>query len=121
MDTKNPKGPAKKRPAAKPEAPAAAPAKTPIADITLEQQIIGAPFLGKVLNYFSHLGVFSLTLEAPLSVGDAIRIKGHTTDLTQKVERMQVNHLSVQSAAPGEPVAIQVADKVRPGDAVYKV
>ncbi|MDD5657145.1 MAG: translation elongation factor-like protein [Elusimicrobia bacterium] len=95
--------------------------KTPISEITPEQQIIGAVFLGKVKNYYSHLRVFALTIEAPLSIGDTIRIKGHTTDLTQKVEAMQVEHLSVQSAAPGEAVAVQVADKVRVGDAVYKI
>ena len=95
--------------------------RTPVADITLEQQIIGATFLGKVSNYFSHLHVFAVSLEAPLAVGDTIRVKGHTTDLTQKVEHMQVEHLNVQSAAPGEAAAIQAADKVRLGDAVYKV
>jgi hypothetical protein len=95
--------------------------RTPIADITPEQQIVGATFLGKVSHYFSGLHVFGVPLEAALAVGDTIRIKGHTTDLTQKVEHMQVDHLSVQSASPGESAAIQVADKVRPGDAVYKV
>ncbi len=95
--------------------------KTPLADITPEQQIVGAVFLGKVQNYYSHLQVFTLALESALTVGDAIRIKGHTTDLTQKVESLQVEHLSVQSAAPGEAVAIRIVDKVRAGDAVYKV
>ncbi|HAM36005.1 MAG TPA: translation elongation factor-like protein [Elusimicrobia bacterium] len=82
---------------------------------------MGATFLGKVQNYFSHLKVAAWILEAPLSVGDTIRFKGHTTDLAQKVDCMQVDHLSVQSAAPGESIAVEVADKVRPGDAVYKV
>jgi hypothetical protein len=95
--------------------------KTPITEITPEQQIVGATFLGKVRNYFSHLHVFALRLEAPLSLGDTIRIKGHTTDLTQKVEHMQVDHLNVQSAAAGEAAAIPAADKVRLGDAVYRV
>jgi hypothetical protein len=95
--------------------------KTPVADITPEQQIIGATFLGKVKNYFSHLHVFAVRLEAPLALGDTIRIKGHTTDLTQKVDHMQVDHLNVQSAAPGESAAIAAADKVRLGDAVFRV
>ena len=95
--------------------------RTPVADITLEQQIIGATFLGTVKNYFSHLHVFAVRLEAPLALGDTIRIKGHTTDLAQKVESLQVEHLSVQSAAPGETIALRVADKVRVGDAVYRV
>jgi hypothetical protein len=95
--------------------------RTPISEITPEQQIVGATFLGKIQNYYSHLKVMALTLEAPLAIGDTIRIKGHTTDLTEKVEALQVEHLSVQSAAPGESVAIPAADKVRAGDAVYKV
>ncbi len=95
--------------------------RTPITDITPDQQIVGALFLGKVQNYFSEPQVFALTLEAPLAVGDTIRIKGHTTDLTQKVERMQVDRLSVHGGDPGEAVAIVAADRVRVGDAVYKV
>jgi len=109
------------KPAAKSKPSAAQLSKTPIADITPEQQIIGATFLGKIKNYYSDLHVFALVLEAPLAVGDTLRIKGHTTDLTQKVEHMQVEHLNVQSAAAGEAAAIPAADKVRLGDAVYKV
>ena len=101
--------------------PGAAVPKTPVSEITPEQQIIGATFLGKVQNYYSHLKVFALRLEAPLTVGYTIRIKGHTTDLTQKVEHLQVERLNMQSAAPGEAVAIPAADKVRLGDAVYKI
>ncbi|MBI5210992.1 MAG: translation elongation factor-like protein [Elusimicrobia bacterium] len=82
---------------------------------------MGAVFLGKVMNYFSHLGVVTLRLEAPLAVGDMVRIKGHTTDLTQKVDSLQVAHENVQNAATGEGVGLRVADKVRAGDAVYKV
>lgn len=94
--------------------------KTPVSDITLEQQIVGAIFLGKVEDYFVHLGVMTLTLEAPLSVGDMIRVKGHATDLTQKVETLQIAHENVSSALSGEAVGIRIADRARPGDAVYK-
>ncbi len=96
-------------------------ARTPVADIAAEQQIVGALFLGKIRNYLSRTGVFAMTLEGPLAVGDTIRIKGHTTDLTQKVERMQADRLSVQGGDPGEAVAIVAADRVNVGDAVYKV
>ncbi|MDD5629168.1 MAG: translation elongation factor-like protein [Elusimicrobia bacterium] len=121
MTTKKPNvGPKGGKPE-KGKAPGPAVPKTPVEEITAEQQIIGARFLGKVSNYYSHLHVFAVVLEAPLALGDAIRIKGHTTDLTQKVEHMQVDHLNVQSAAPGEAAAIQAADKVRLGDAVYKI
>ena len=99
----------------------AAPAKTPVSKITAEQQIVGAVFLGKILDYYSHLRVMTLVLEAPLAVGETIRIKGHTTDLTQKVESIQEDHRSLQSAVSGEAVGIRIADKARIGDAVYKI
>lgn len=105
------KAKAKKAPAAKPSA---------ASRITAEQQIVGAVFLGKILDYYSHLSVITLTLEAPLAIGDTIRIKGHTTDLTQKVDSMQVLHQSVQSASAGEGIGLKIADKARAGDAVYK-
>lgn len=94
--------------------------KTPVSQITPEQQIVGAVFLGKILDYYSHLSVITLTLEASLAVGDMIRIKGHTTDLTQKVDSLQVAHQSVQSASAGEGVGIKIVDKARAGDALYK-
>ncbi|OGR96142.1 MAG: hypothetical protein A2V88_00145 [Elusimicrobia bacterium RBG_16_66_12] len=62
-----------------------------------------------------------LILEVPVSVGDGVRVKGRHTDLTQRVERVRVGRRSVQSALPGESARIEVADPVRPGDAVFKV
>jgi len=115
-----------KRKPAKIKAKSKGKAKTPAAKpsaasrITAEQQIVGAVFLGKILDYYSHLSVITLTLEAPLAIGDTIRIKGHTTDLTQKVDSMQVLHQSVQSASAGEGIGLKIADKARAGDAVYK-
>lgn len=115
MTPKKKKAPAKKKAAPK------GPPKTPISEISPEEQIVGAVFLGKVKDYFQHASVIGLILEAPLAVGDTIRVKGHTTDLTQKVESIQVNLMAVQSAVSGEAVGVKVADRARIGDAVYKV
>jgi hypothetical protein len=95
--------------------------KTPVSEISPEQAIIGATFLGKVQGFYAQIGVATLTLEAPLAVGDGIRVKGHTTDLTQRVEKLEVDHETVQSAAAGEGVGVLLADRVRIGDAVYKL
>lgn len=111
----------KKKAKAEKTAPPAAAPKTPTSAITPEQQIVGATFLGKIRDYYSHVGVITLVLEAPLAAGDTIRIKGHTTDLTQKVEHMEINRVSAPSAVAGEGVGIKVADKARIGDAVYKI
>ena len=95
--------------------------RTAVEDIAPEEQIIGAPLLGKIIAYDHDLLEIQLAIEEPLSVGDAIRVKGRTTDLTQRVERLHVGRRSVQSALAGETVLLRIADTVAVGDAVYKV
>ena len=50
-----------------------------------------------------------------------MRVKGRETDLSQRVERLSVSKHVVQSALAGETVVFSIADRVRVGDAVYKV
>lgn len=76
--------------------------------------------IGVVTHYFSHLSVAAVTLSAPLAVGDRIHIRGHTTDLVQTVESLEVDHAKVDSARPGDDVAMQVTDHVRDHDRVYR-
>lgn len=110
----------KKSAKAKPAA-ARAPRRTPVEDIAPEEQIVGAPLLGKVLAYDAKTREIALDLEEALTVGDGVRVKGRATDLIQRVERLRIGRRSVQSALAGEKVFVEVADRVRPGDAVYKV
>ncbi|MEK7389169.1 MAG: hypothetical protein AAB036_05695 [Elusimicrobiota bacterium] len=95
--------------------------RTPVSEISPEEQIVGAPLLGKVRSYDVKRREMSLRLEEPLSLGDALRVKGRDTDLSQRVERIAIGRRSVQSALPGETVHVSLADRVRAGDAVYKV
>lgn len=96
-------------------AKSAAPVSTAYQPQTNEQSI------GKVEDYFSRIGVIALTLTAPLSLGETIHVKGHTTDLTQTVASMEINHAPIQNAKKGDSVGIKVNDKCRKGDAVFKV
>ena len=77
--------------------------------------------IGKIEKYFSHVGVGIIELTADLKVGDAIHIKGHTTDFSQMVESMQVEHSPVDKASSGSSVGIKAKEKVRPGDKVYLI
>jgi len=78
--------------------------------------------VGRISHYFSKIGVGVVELtKASLSVGDTIHIKGHTTDLYQKVESMQVEHANVPSAKKGESFGLRVESHVREHDLVYKV
>jgi translation elongation factor EF-1alpha len=77
--------------------------------------------VGRVTHYFGRIGVAVLELTGSLRLGDTILILGHTTDLTQHVESMEIEHRKIQVAEPGMDVALQVAEPVRNGDEVYKV
>jgi putative protease len=74
--------------------------------------------IGKITHYYRKLGVAALELEEPLRVGDRVHIAGHTTDLEQPVESLEIEHRRVSRALPGQSVAVRVIDRVRPGDDV---
>jgi hypothetical protein len=95
--------------------------RTPVTGISPDEQIVGAPFLGKVRAYDAKRHEMTIRLEFPVSTGDALRVKGRETDLSQRVERLVVGKRCVQSALAGETVSFSVADRVKVGDAVYKV
>ena len=55
------------------------------------------------------------------AVGESIRFHGHTTDFTEQIGSMEVNHQKVPLARTGDEVAIQVTDRARQHDQVFKV
>jgi putative protease len=68
------------------------------------------------------VGVAAIEIEAgDLHIGDTIRVRGKTTDFSQVVESMQLEHQVVQTAVPGQLVGIKVQERVREYDLVYKV
>ncbi len=77
--------------------------------------------VGRVTDYFARIGVAGIELTGELRLGDSILIKGHTTDLSQSVDSMQIDREAVEQAGSGDSVGIQVADRCRSGDRVYKV
>ncbi len=77
--------------------------------------------VGKVSHYFRHISVAAIELTDKLSVGDTIRIVGHTTDFQEKVESMQVEHQNVTEAKAGDSIGIKVKEKVREHDKVFKI
>lgn len=77
--------------------------------------------VAKITHYYNRIGVAVLKLSGELSVGDTISILGHTTDFTQPVVSLEIEHEKVQSAGSGMEVALKVLEPVRRGDKVYKV
>lgn len=83
----------------------------------MPEQLVGA-----VVHYFKGPSVAVVRLtDGELVVGDRVRFQGHTTDFTEQIMSMEVNHQKVQQAKVGDEVAIQIVDRVRPHDRVLKV
>lgn len=76
---------------------------------------------GKISHYYKAIGVAAVELMDFLEVGNAIHIKGRTTDFQQKVESMQIEHESVTRAEKGQVIGLKVGDYVREHDLVYRV
>ena len=77
--------------------------------------------IGQVKAFFARPVVAGIDLTGTLAIGDRVRIKGHTTDLQMTVESMQIDNVPMRQAQPGQAVGLKVADRVRPGDVIYKV
>ncbi len=77
--------------------------------------------IGRVTHYFGKINVAAVTLTEPLRVGDRLHLKGHTTDFTMTVDRMQIEHQDVTEGRPGDDVALHVPEKARANDEVRKV
>ena len=77
--------------------------------------------IGRVTHYFDHIHVAVLSLTASLKLGDKIHIYGHSTDLTQRVASLEVDHHSVEWVKPGDDVALKVNGLVHPHDKIFRV
>ena len=79
-------------------------------------------YIGSISNYFSNISVAAFEIESgKLSVGDTIHIKGHTTDITETIASIQMEHDVIETAKKGDDIGIKVAQKVRGGDKVFLI
>lgn len=78
--------------------------------------------VGEVFHYFGRISVAAIRLtDGPLATGETIVIQGPTTNFTQTVGTMQIEHATVERAERGQEVGIKVNDRAREKDLVYKV
>ncbi|HOW42755.1 MAG TPA: hypothetical protein P5110_09050 [Candidatus Omnitrophota bacterium] len=77
--------------------------------------------VGEITHYFPHVNAAVVKLKVPLSVGEMIKVKGHTTDFTQKVTSIQIDRTALPQAKPGDEIGLQVGSRVRRGDVVTKL
>jgi len=77
--------------------------------------------VGKVSHYFTKIGVAVIELTGTLSIDDNISIEGASTNFTQKIDSMQIEHKNINKAKKGDSIGLKVIDRVREGDLVYKI
>jgi putative protease len=87
-----------------------------------EEVAVAEEPIGTVVHYFGGPGVAVVRVTAgELAVGDQVRFVGHTTDFTEAITSMEVNHQKVERAQAGDEVAIKVFERTRQHDRVLKV
>jgi hypothetical protein len=77
--------------------------------------------IGIVTHYFPHVRAAVVKLKAPITVGDRVKIKGHTTDFTQSLDSIQIDRMPVNTAKKGAEIGLLVNSRVRQHDVVYKL
>ncbi|MDD4908552.1 MAG: hypothetical protein PHJ00_05790 [Candidatus Omnitrophica bacterium] len=77
--------------------------------------------VGIITHYFPKVRAAVIKLKAPLSVGDTIRVKGHTTDFTESINSIQIDRVPINAAKKGQEIGLLVNSRVRQHDLVYKV
>ena len=77
--------------------------------------------IGQVINYFNRVKAAEIRLWDDLKIGDEIIIQGPTTgSITHKVESMEIEGKSLDTALKNQHVGILIGQKVRPNDLIYK-
>ena len=77
--------------------------------------------IGEITHYFGHIPAGIVKLTGTLKRGDKIHLKGATTDFTQEVTSIQIDHKDIEEAKKGKEVGIEIGQKVRDGDEVFLV
>jgi putative protease len=88
-----------------------------------EEVVMAEQLVGIVTHFFKGPGVAVVKVsdEGHITVGDQLHFVGHTTDFTETVDSMEVEHQKVEKAAAGDEIAIKVVDRARQHDQVFKV
>ena len=83
----------------------------------MEEQEIG--YISNFLNKIS-VAIIEMT-DGTLAVGNTIHILGRSTDFTETVSSMEIDHVSVDTVKKGDSLGLRVRENTRRKDKVYKV
>jgi putative protease len=85
--------------------------------------------IGIITHFFPRISVAVVEPKETIKVGDQIRIRGKSNlstskpriDFIQTVESMEIDHEQIREAKPGDPIGLQVTEKVCEGCEVFKL
>jgi hypothetical protein len=77
--------------------------------------------IGVITHFYGNLNVAVVKLNSPLKKGDKIKITGHSTNLKQKVESMQIDHKAIDVANKDQEIGLKVEGNVKEKDLVFMV
>jgi translation elongation factor EF-1alpha len=78
--------------------------------------------VGVVVKFFAKPSVAAINVtKGSIKKGDTLMYKGYTTDFTEEVASIEIDNQPVDEAKVGDMIGIQVKERVREKDIVYKV
>ena len=79
--------------------------------------------IGIVTHYYGEprVAIVKLDAGARLRVGDTIHVQGHTSDFTQRVDSLQIEHAAVEEVGAEDDFGLKVVEHAREHDVVYRV
>jgi putative protease len=78
--------------------------------------------VGVVEKFFAKPSVAAIKVtKGTIKKGDTLMYKGHTTEFTEEVKSMEMDNEAIDEANIGDLIGIQVKERVRENDLVYKV
>jgi len=83
-----------------------------------KKRVLGAKAIGIITHYFPKVQAAVIKLNAPLKLGDKVKMKGHTTDFVQTITSMQIDRTPITSAQKGQEIGLMVVSRVRRNDIV---
>jgi putative protease len=86
--------------------------------LTVQKELVK---IGDVSHYYTNIEVAVVELLDKLKLGDEIMVKGATTEFTQLVESIQIEHEQVTGADAGDSIGLLVRCRVRAGDQVFRL
>lgn len=77
--------------------------------------------VGEISHFYNDIGVAGIDVSDVIHTGDVIHITGHTSDFTQTVGSIEIDHKHVEEAAAGDSIGLKVSDRARVHDEVFVV